>query len=187
MSVPKKPKSKRPTPESGTQPADQEQALQWQQLFDQSRAVLRGFLANRLAQESDIDDCLQTVYVKIMESGQAVAPAARRSWLFRVAANESARLWRSKASTEKMLEQQDNPSTIEQDPTESLVVAETAHQVRQSLEQLPESWRDVMRLRIEQEMTFQMISEQLQIPIGTALTRMRRCLEHLRNELDAGE
>ena len=187
MSVPEKPKTKRPTAKSGTAPADQEQALQWQELFERSRPGLRAFLARRLAQESDIDDCLQTVYVKIIESGLDVAPASRRAWLFRVAANESARLWRRKASTDRMLEQQGNRSATEIDPAEPLITQESAAEVRQSIEQLPEAWRQVLRMRIDQDMTFRMISEQLQIPLGTALTRMRRCLEHLRNELDAGE
>ena len=106
MSRTEKPNPDRRTANSSTVPRDREQANDWQQLFEQTKAGLRAFLKNRLAQESDIDDCLQTVYVKIIESGLDVAPAARRAWLFRVAANESARYWRSQSSTERMLEKQ---------------------------------------------------------------------------------
>ena len=53
----------------------------------------------------------------MIESGANVAPAARRAWLFRVAANESARLWRSKASTDKMIERHGGEEAAQVDPT----------------------------------------------------------------------
>ena len=39
-------------------------------------------------------------------------------------------------------------------------------------------------MRIHDDLTFQQIADQLNIPIGTALTRMRRALEKLRNEIE---
>jgi RNA polymerase sigma-70 factor (ECF subfamily) len=159
----------------------------WREVFDASAPGLRAFLRGRLNQDSDVDDCLQVVFVKMIESGGNVAPAARRSWLFRVAANESARLWRSKASTEKMLERHPAEEASQVDPTEKVILTEKTEKLNQLLLQLPQAWQQVVRLRINENLTFQQIADQLGIPLGTALTQMRRALERLKSEIESDE
>jgi RNA polymerase sigma-70 factor (ECF subfamily) len=160
---------------------------QWREVFEESTAGLRAFLRGRLGQDSDVDDCLQVVYVKMIESGRQVAPAARRAWLFRVAANESARLWRSRASTEKMWGRHGAEEAFTEDPSQHVILTETTQKLYQALRQLPEAWQEIVRLRIEENLTFQQIASQLDIPLGTALTRMRRALERLKSELDSDQ
>lgn len=171
-------------------PQEAETAAQWPVVFEGCQSGLRAFLRGRLAQESDVDDCLQAVYVKMIAQARKfdseVAPAARRAWLFRVAANEAARMWRSKAATDRMLKRQgasEKEEIVEDDATEKVILTETTDKVRQALSELPEDWRDVVRLRIEENLTFQQIANQLDIPLGTALTRMRRALDRLRSEI----
>ena len=89
-----------------------------------------------------MDDCLQVVFVKMLESGRQVTPAARRAWLFRVAANESARMWRSKASTEKMLRRHGAEEASEDDPTRQVILTETSENTLPDAAQLPESWQE---------------------------------------------
>ncbi|MDG2220815.1 MAG: sigma-70 family RNA polymerase sigma factor [Rubripirellula sp.] len=156
----------------------------WQEIFEQALPVLRGFLHNRLTQESDIEDCLQTVSVKMLERGSGVAPAARRAWLFRVAANESARMWRSRAASEKALQRYASDETDIDFPENALTSDETNQQIMKVLTSLPPAWQRVVRMRIHENMTFQQIADQLDIPLGTALTQMRRALERMRQELD---
>ena len=165
---------------------DSDLARQWRAVFDAAVPGLRAFLRGRLAQDSDVDDCLQVVFVKMVERGGDVAPAARRSWLFRVAANESARIWRSKASTDKMLERHgaDPVHAADGDPTEQVILSETTKKLTEAVVRLPPSWQQVVRLRIYENLTFQQIADQLEIPLGTALTQMRRALERLKTEIE---
>lgn len=167
--------------------AEDEDARQWREVFEQSRPGLRAFLRGRLAQDSDVDDCLQVVYLKMIERGGDVARSARRAWLFRVAANESARMWRSKAATDKMLERHPVEEAIEVDPTDNVILSETTEQLYESFQKLPDAWQQVVRLRINENLTFQQIADQLGIPLGTALTQMRRALERLKNEIEETE
>ena len=97
----------------------------WQEVFEYSLPGLRAFLRHRLRQPSDIDDCLQAVSVKMMEKGENVAPAARRAWLFRVAANEAARVWRSRATTDRILQKVAHDDVDEQLPEQNLTRSET--------------------------------------------------------------
>ena len=157
---------------------------QWRQLFEEAEGGLRAFLRNRLRQESDVDDCLQVVFVKMLESIQEVAPAARRAWLFRVAANESARMWRSESSKQRMLQQHGADEAVNNDPIEQVILTETTLQLQRALSRLPPAWQQVVRLRIHHNLTFQEIADQLDIPLGTALTQMRRSLDRLKSEVD---
>ena len=152
-------------------------------VFEETQVGLRFFLSKRLPQDSDIDDCLQVVFVKLMEKGDGVVPPALRSWLYRVASNESARLWRTKAATEKMYQKHGGVRAPVPDPTMAAMQAESAEQLKKALKELPESWQQIVSLRIYENLTFQQIADQLDIPLGTALTRMRRALERLKNDL----
>jgi RNA polymerase sigma-70 factor (ECF subfamily) len=154
------------------------------ELFDELAGGLRSFLRNRLRQESDVDDCLQIVFVKMLESIDGVAPAARRAWVFRVAANEAARWWRSEASRGRMLEKHAVDLTDSNEPIDRVILTENAQQLEHALLTLPAVYREVVSLRIHDNKTFQEIAELLDIPLGTALTRMRRALDRLRTEID---
>ena len=77
--------------------------------------------------------------------------------------------------------------TSKEDPSQHIIRSEIAHHLQQIVGQLPETWQQVVRLRIEQDLTFQQIANQLDIPLGTALTRMRRALERLKIEIDSDE
>jgi RNA polymerase sigma-70 factor (ECF subfamily) len=166
---------------------EQDLAPEWQQVFAAAAPGLRAFLSSRLAQSSDVDDCLQVVLVRMIEHGGSVAPAARRSWLFRVAANESARVWRSRAATEEMLQRHGAQEASQDDPTQSAIRSEASEILLQALAQLPERWQQVVRLRIHENLTFQQIAQRLDIPLGTALTQMRRAMERLRSQLESDD
>jgi len=70
------------------------------------------------------------------------------------------------------------------EPAESLVVRrQTVDAVRQALDELPPPQRRIVQMRIYENKTFAAIAEQLDIPLGTALGRMRLATEKLRRRL----
>jgi RNA polymerase sigma factor (sigma-70 family) len=174
----------RPRPDRYPTEPSSEPSLPWSELFEQSLPGLRAFLLGRLGQDCDVDDCLQVISVRMMEKGGDVAPAARRAWLFRVAANESARVWRSRASAEKALQKYASDDTLDDSPDETLSRQETNARLSQALNDLPVQWQRIVQLRIHENLTFQQIADQLNIPLGTALTQMRRALERLKRDID---
>ncbi|TWT82913.1 ECF RNA polymerase sigma factor SigH [Planctomycetes bacterium CA13] len=153
----------------------------WRDVFLDSEPGLRAFLGRRLGQHADAEDCLQVVFLKAVEQGQNIPVAARKAWLFRVASNQAARIWRDQSTTTRILEKHAESSAANETPDhlENLVAQETTRKLRQAIDQLPPSWQQVVRLRIHEGMTFQEIANHLQIPLGTALTQMRRALEQL--------
>ena len=142
------------------------------------------FLSKRLPQDSDINECLPVVFVKLKEKVDGVAQPALRLWPYRVALNESARLKQTKATTGKMYQKHGGVGLPLPDPIMLAIQAETTEQLKKALEELPESSLQIVTLRIYENPTFQQVADRrLGILIGTALTRMRRALERLKNDL----
>lgn len=160
----------------------------WQEVFDSVRPGLRNFLISKLPQPADADDCLQAVSLAMLQNKTEIPPAARRAWLFRVASNEAALWWRKKMANDRVLEKQASYTTSDQsDPTsQDIEKKEAAGQALDAIGNLPESSQVIVTMRIQQNKTFQMIADELQLPLGTVLTRMRRAMEKLRQELDDG-
>ena len=104
-----------------------------------------------------------------------------------VASNEAAGIWRKRATTDRVLEKQARhlSEASEDDASDRVILTETTEQLRQAMESLPDAWQQVVKLRIYENLTFQQIADQLQIPLGTALTQMRRALERLRSEIES--
>ncbi len=163
----------------------------WQTVYDAAKPGLCRFLANKLPQMADVEDCLQSLLIKMLTNASKntnrVPPMARRAWLFRVASNEAHSWWRKHAAnqtTQSLDPTQDTANHQTSSPSDAISQTEQAEHAREAIEQLKPEWRTVVRLRLIDEMTFQEIADHLNIPLGTALTRMRRAMQHLRNELD---
>jgi RNA polymerase sigma-70 factor (ECF subfamily) len=56
--------------------------------------------------------------------------------------------------------------------------------MRGAIELLPDEQQRIVRMRIYEQKTFAVISEELNIPLGTALSRMRSALAKLRSRFE---
>ena len=72
-------------------------------------------------------------------------------------------------------------ATYEVNPLSKMADQEEMDELAKRISELPEEQRQVLRLRFFENRTFAEIAESMQIPIGTALSRMRLALERLRS------
>lgn len=146
---------------------------------------LRRLLLGILRDPHLVGDALQAAFAKVIEVGHKTRPQSRKSWLFRVAYNEAMALRRRAAVGERITQKMAWSQANEAEPADApLLRMETIDAVRSGLRQLSETQQQVVRLRIYEEKTFAEIAEQLQIPLGTALSRMRGALIKLREHLE---
>ena len=145
------------------------------------------FLLGMLRDPEQARDALQSTYAKAIERGQEVDPASIRGWLFRVAAREAiderrrgARRHRLERGFAWLREAAGPPDSELADP---LIRMEEIEGVRAALETLPPDYLAVVRARIFEDKTFAQIAIEQRIPLGTAITRMRRALERLARRL----
>lgn len=157
-------------------------------LHEELAPGLRGFLQSLLGSEADAADCLQNCFALLVQHGGRCAPAARRAWLYQVARSQAALAQRRFAVQRRLLRQAEQhrptPRGAGEDDAETGVLGrvladERRAEVRRAVAALPDTQRQVVEMRIGENLTFQEIATRLEIPLGTALGRMRGALKRL--------
>lgn len=146
---------------------------------------LRRFLLGLLRDAQLAADVLQAAFAKMIERGHETREESRKAWLFRVAYHEAMALRRREGVGDRVFRQvawQADGSSGSAD--EPVIRYESVEAVKTALEELPADQRQIVRMRMYEEKTFAVIAEELQIPLGTALGRMRAALIKLRTRLD---
>ncbi|HAY83132.1 MAG TPA: sigma-70 family RNA polymerase sigma factor [Planctomycetaceae bacterium] len=154
-------------------------------LYVEHAEELRRFLIGVLRDHQLASDVLQTSFVKLAEKGHATREGSRKAWLFRVAYHEAMAIRRREKVGDKVQERMawvgEHTSAAADQP---LLRREAVAAVREALQQLPPEQLQVVRMRIYEEKKFVEIADELNIPLGTALGRMRSGLQKLRTSLE---
>jgi RNA polymerase sigma-70 factor (ECF subfamily) len=147
---------------------------------------LRAFLIGVLKDHDSAQEALQATFIKAMECGHTAREETRKGWLFRVAFHEALAIKRRSKTYDKNLRKMawSRPPEENHAPDDRLCRWETIVNVREALEKLPVNQREVVRLRIYAEKTFMEIAEELNLPLGTVLTRMRSAMRKLETLFD---
>jgi RNA polymerase sigma factor (sigma-70 family) len=146
---------------------------------------LRRLVVGVLHDREAADDIVQTTFAKAADLPGRMEPAAIKSWLYRVAFHE-ALTWKRRARVAqkaiRALSQQCREAGGE-GPEEALVRSETVEQVREVILSLSADEQEIVRARVYHEKTFAQIAAEMQLPLGTVLTRMRRAIDKIRRKL----
>lgn len=154
------------------------------QLYARHGAELKAFLMGVLRNADWATEALQSTFVKAAESGHTADPQTIKGWLFRVAYNEAMLLRRRQSVDHRATRKiawQANPESAAVDS--EVLRQEDVERVQRGLETLSPEQRTVVRLRIYEDKTFAEIAEELGVPLGTVVTRMRAALQKLNREL----
>ena len=150
---------------------------------------LRRFALGVLRDPALAEDVVQSSFAKLTENGPLPDDTAYRAWLFRVAYNEAVTLIRRKRTQVTALSRMAgwlaDKETAELGGPGEVDRKELIEKVREAINVLPETERQVVQLRIYEQCKFREIAERLNIPQGTALSRMRTAMQKLANLLEA--
>ena len=146
---------------------------------------LRNFLRGVLRDRDLADDALQRTMVKGIEAAADVNPQTVKGWLFRIALNEAREIRRTAQRQVRLhravWESLGQDSEVDRDTSaEGLSDEDVRQAISRALESLDADYREVVVRRIQQGQTFAVIAEEMNRPLGTVLTWMRRALTELR-------
>jgi RNA polymerase sigma-70 factor (ECF subfamily) len=145
---------------------------------------LRRFLIGVLRDSQLAHDALQATFAKAVQQGHTAREETRKAWLFRVAYHEAMALKRRQGvdarAMQKVAWSREEGTKAADEP---MIRFETVNTVREAIAELPAAQQQVLRMRIYEEKTFAVIAAELNIPLGTALARMRAAMEKLRKRL----
>lgn len=155
-----------------------------ERLYDDHAPSLFAFLLNLTRSEADTRDVLQELFWRL--AARPDLPAGlrdERAFLLRMAHNlwvDDVRRVASRERTRAELAQQ--PESLfmpDEDPDRQTL----RRALSAALEQLPPEQRAVVHLKLWEDLTFDTISQTLDIPLNTAASRYRYAIDKLRARL----
>lgn len=152
---------------------------------------LSAFLRGLTRREADAEDAFQEVWMRVFKRGGLPNVASPRAYLARTARSVLVDRYRREGLEDLVL---DAPNETGVSPAETLVDAAplpsvrladvaTREALRSAIRVLPAGPRSVVVMRIEADLTFQEIAEELGVPLGTVLTWMRSAMAKLKKAL----
>jgi RNA polymerase sigma-70 factor, ECF subfamily len=157
-------------------------------LYEQHGDQLRRFLWGVLRDNQLASDVLQATFVTMIESGGPDREEAEKAWLFRVAYHQALAIRRREALGERVGRKLADALPQGSDSADQpLIKRERLDQVRFAVGKLPAEQQQIVRMRIHESKSFAEIANELGIPLGTALSRMRAALKKLRKALADSE
>ena len=157
-------------------------------LFRSHANGLAGAVRGVLGRGGDVQEILQEAFLVAWQRredvGQLSDPVA---WIFVVTLNtarDAARRLQRRGPGVRLSEvDQVKLAANQAEPADALVRTEAFMAARRAIVALAEAEKEVFLLRVSGGRSFEGIADVLGIPVGTAKTRMRTALRHLRREL----
>jgi RNA polymerase sigma-70 factor (ECF subfamily) len=145
-----------------------------------------------LSREDDAKDATQETFISAYRNLSNFRGEAKvSSWLHRIAVNQClTKQRRAKTRSETFLDDEENAeervfvAPAHQSPARQAEQSERLMHVRQAINALPVELRQVIVMKEFEEMTFQEISETLQLPLSTVKSRVYTALRQLRMKLE---
>ena len=156
-------------------------------LYSRHRGPLFRFMARQVRDHGAAEELYQDVWQRVITARARYQPDARFStWLFQIAHNRLADHWRAQQhrppapadADERMLREADG-----QTPERQLSAFEERRRLQLALEELPDEQKEVVLLRLEQELSLEQIGQITGVGRETVKSRLRYALDKLRLRL----
>lgn len=157
------------------------------------RRIVSFLIRKMIRVDEDVEDLTQETFVKAyaaLPTFQFEYPFSR--WLYKIASNRCIDHLRRRrfmaVSLDEPINGKDGDLYIEpvdtgQTPDVALLAKERIRLLREALATMPEKYREVIRLRHEEELEYQEIADRLQQPLGTVKAHLFRARKMLYKKL----
>jgi RNA polymerase sigma-70 factor (ECF subfamily) len=157
-------------------------------LFERHSGRLHGFFLRLTGDRAAAEDLVQEVFVRMLKYRSTFRPGARFSpWMWTLARNASADLWRARPRELPELEEAPEPASLEAGPLAELERREELDRLAASLDRLPVERREILLLARFSGLAYERIGELLGISVGAVKVRVHRAMRELRTAYRAGE
>jgi RNA polymerase sigma-70 factor (ECF subfamily) len=161
-------------------------------LIKRHQSKIFGFIYSKLGDRDLSDDIFQDTFIKVIRTLKSNAYNEEGKflpWVMRIAhnlivdhfrRNKKMPMYRETEEFSIFSIMTDDSLTIEN----KIISDQVAKDLRQLVEELPADQKEVLMMRLYQDMSFKEISEATGVSINTALGRMRYALLNLRKVID---
>ncbi|WP_158238404.1 MULTISPECIES: RNA polymerase sigma factor [Luteimonas] len=163
-------------------------AAAFETLYRRHRDRLYRFLLRQVRSQALADELFQDIWQRVVTARADWRPDALfTTWLYRIAHNRLTDHWRAARhrpaapdDADQRTERIADPDT----PERHLSAFEQRRLVQLALEELPDDQREVVILRLEQELTLEEIGEMTGVGRETVKSRLRYAMDKLRARLN---
>ena len=153
------------------------------QLFERHRESAYRIAYHHLGRMEDAMDAVQEAFVKALTGlAELREPARFRSWLLRIVTNQARDLGRQRRRHDRLglrasgSDEEQSESQLEaaeeRTPAGEAEARELAEGITQALENLDARHRDILLLVSQGGLSYREVAEELDIPIGTVMSRL---------------
>lgn len=180
---------------------DRDQAA-FNEVVDRYKGKVYNYLYRMMGNAADAEDLTQEVFVRLYTSLDSFrSQASLNTWLFRIAGNLCIDYFRRSKKHRAVAFSLDEPVSRDgpdaedrtgqthevadttYEPHRLMERAETARQIEQALQQLPEKLRAVLLLHDIEGMPYEEIAQVVGCPLGTVKSRLFNARQQLRHRL----
>jgi RNA polymerase sigma-70 factor (ECF subfamily) len=132
--------------------------------------------------DTDAEDVVQEAYLRALRHFDSFRGGDGRPWLLAIVRNTCYTwLQRNRTSDWQVPVDEETTENIETDSNPETVLLREANtlMVRRAVEKLPPEFREVIVLRELEELSYKQISEVVDVPIGTVMSRLARARKRL--------
>ncbi|MEW6320349.1 MAG: sigma-70 family RNA polymerase sigma factor [Acidobacteriota bacterium] len=163
--------------------------------MERDETRLRRFIRRRVPDPRDVEDILQEVFTELVEANRRLMPIDHvTGWLFRVARNRIADLFRRKPPvhfSDVAVETADGHTVSVEEllasgdagPDELLARRVLQERLQEALGELPVDQRDVFLAHEVEGKSFRTMADETGVNVNTLLSRKRYAVLHLRRRL----
>jgi len=163
-------------------------AAAFETLYSRHRGPLFRFMLHQVREHGTAEELYQDVWQRVITARERYRPEAKFStWLFQIAHNRLTDHWRAQqhrpaapADAVERAEREADPQT----PERQLSAFEERRRLQLALRELPADQREVVLLRLEQELSLEQIGEITGVGRETVKSRLRYALDKLRLRLN---
>ena len=162
-------------------------------LLDRYQKRVYGFIFSKIQDPDLADDIFQDTFIKVIKNlrlGKYNDEGRFLSWVIRIAHNLSMDHYRKTKRIPKQESKIENFDVLDclieksSSVEESLIKTQINADLSLLIEELPESQKEVLRMRLFQDMSFKEIGDHTGVSINTALGRMRYAVINLRKMIE---
>lgn len=167
-----------------------------EELFNRHSSWMRAMLAASLDNPDDANDMFQEVWLKIIRKASLYRGGSVRAFFATLLRNQLYDRYREagrhvfQSIDDKNCGEDDSEddmaelSTSGNSPGDEFLANVSAGEIRLAVCSLPDDLRDVFLLRVEGDLKFREIAAELNQPVGTVLSKMRKAIQIMRRKLE---
>lgn len=168
-----------------TRPLENDERAMLDALVRETGPRLTAYVRRAYGRIVDVEEVVAETFARAAARIESLRTCDRQDlYLLRIARNlclDGFRRSKPESATDEFINTRPADSL---EPREQVEQIERARMLRQAVSELPDAQREMVVLRASAGLKFEEIAELLEIPLGTALSRMHAALRRLKNRLE---